>query len=128
MDIKGANTKGAIAMANGVGKFLGGFLIGTAVGGALGLLLSPKSGKETRRLLRKSADALPDLANDFASEVGSNMQIQADRLSEQAGRTLEETMVRLQEAIAIGKEASQKLRQELNPSNPQIFLDDEDLL
>jgi gas vesicle protein len=113
-------------MANGAGKFLGGFLLGTAVGTVVGILASPQSGKETRRLLRKSADNLPEIAND----ISANVQYQADRLTEKAGRTLEDTMERLQEAIAIGKEASQKLRQELSSSvtgSPSL-LDEDDTL
>jgi len=116
-------------MANGTGKFFGGFLLGTAVGTVLGLLLAPQSGKDTRRLLKKSAKALPGIANDIASELGANVQYQADRLTSQANRTMEETMERLQEAIAVGAEASQRLRQEINAaSNTQTLPDDDENL
>ena len=101
-------------MANGAGRFIGGFLLGSAVGATLGLLFAPKTGTETRRLLRKSADALPEIANEIAGEITSNVQHQADRFTEQAGRTIDNTMERMQEAIAVGKDASQRLRQELN--------------
>ncbi len=110
-------------MANGAGKFVGGFLIGSAVGTVLGLLFAPKTGKETRRLLRKSADALPEIAN----EISSNVQYQADRFTEQAGRTIDNTMERMQEAIAVGIDASQRLRQELNSSVPNSSDDDDSL-
>lgn len=110
-------------MANGAGKFVGGFLIGSAVGTVLGLLFAPKTGKETRRLLRKSADALPEIAN----EISSNVQYQADRFTEQAGKTIDNTMERMQEAIAVGIDASQRLRQELNSSVPNSSDDDDSL-
>jgi len=110
-------------MANGAGKFVGGFLIGSAVGTVLGLLFAPKTGKETRRLLRKSADALPEIAN----EISSNVQYQADRFTEKAGRTIDNTMERMQEAIAVGIDASQRLRQELNSSVPNSSDDDDSL-
>lgn len=113
-------------MANGSGKFLGGLLIGGAIGTAIGLLLAPRSGKETRRLLRKSAGNLPEIAE----ELGSNVQYQADRFTETAQRTLDETMERLQEAIVAGQEASRRLRQELNSptSMPQPSIRNDDAL
>ncbi len=109
-------------MSNGAGKFVGGFLIGSALGTVLGLLFAPKTGKETRRLLRKSADAIPEIA----SEISSNVQSQADRLTEQAGRTFDSTIERMQDAISAGKDASQRLRQELSAiKNIEV---DEDIL
>lgn len=90
-------------MANRIGAFLGGVVIGGAIGAVTGLLWAPRPGKETRQLLRKSADALPELAEDLATTV----QLQADRFSETALRNWAGTLERLQEAIAAGVEASQ---------------------
>ena len=87
--------------------FVGGMLLGAAIGAVTGLLLAPKSGRETRQLLKKSADALPELAEDLSTSV----QIQADRLSETALRNWDGTLVRLREAISVGVEASQRERQ-----------------
>lgn len=91
------------------GAFLGGVFLGAAAGAIAGLLMAPRSGRETRQLLKKSADALPELAEDLSS----SLQLQADRLSESAQRNWAGTMVRLRESIAAGIEASQKERQEL---------------
>lgn len=88
-------------------SFIGGMLLGAAVGTITGLLLAPRSGKETRHLLKKSAEAIPELAEDLSSSV----QLQADRLSETALRNWDETLIRLKEAIAAGIEASSKERQ-----------------
>lgn len=88
-------------MASGTGKFLGGLLIGGAIGAALGILFAPRSGKETRQMLKESIAGIPEL-----SELAENVQ-------QQTQRTLEEAMQRLQEAIAVGQEASRKLRQEM---------------
>lgn len=93
---------------SGSGLFLGGLLLGAAAGAVAGLLLAPKSGRETRQLLKKSADALPDLAEDLSSSV----QLQADRLSGSALRNWDGTLGRLREAIAAGVEASQRDRQQ----------------
>ncbi|OKH24192.1 gas vesicle protein [Hydrococcus rivularis NIES-593] len=90
------------------GAFLAGMLVGGAIGTIAGLLIAPRSGKETRRILKKSADALPELAEDLSTSV----QLQADRLSESAMRNWNETLDRLKEAIAAGIEASQIEAQE----------------
>lgn len=92
------------------GKFLGGFALGAAVGTIVGLLIAPRSGKETRALLKKSADTLPELAEDLSN----NIQVQADRLSESALRNWDETLTRLKDAIAAGLEASQKQHETLS--------------
>jgi len=90
------------------GSFIGGLLIGAVAGAVTGLLIAPRSGRETRQLLKKSADALPELAEDLSTSV----QLQADRLSESALRNWDGTLGRLREAIAAGVEASQRERQE----------------
>ena len=83
---------------------ISGILIGSAMGTVLGLLIAPRTGRETRKVLKKSADALPELAEDLATSV----QLQADRLSESTLQNWEDTLTRLREAIAAGIEASQE--------------------
>lgn len=94
---------------NRSGVFVGGLLLGAAVGTVAGLLAAPRTGRETRQLLKKSADALPELAEDLSTSV----QLQADRLSESALRRWDETLGRLREAIAAGVEATQREQQVL---------------
>jgi gas vesicle protein len=91
------------------GIFLGGMIIGALVGTVTGLLVAPRSGRETRQFLKKSADALPELAEDLSASV----QLQADRLSESALRNWDGTLTRLREAVTAGLEASQRERQEI---------------
>ena len=95
---------------NRSGVFIGGILIGAAIGTLTGLLVAPRTGRETRQLLKKSADALPELAEDLSTSV----QLQADRLSETALRNWDETLSRLREALSAGIDASQRQRQALN--------------
>lgn len=97
-------------MSNRSGVFISGVLLGAAIGTLTGLVMAPRSGRETRQILKKSADALPELAEDLSTSV----QLQADRLSESALRNWDETLDRLREAIAAGIEASQQERQALN--------------
>ena len=97
-----------------VGTFIGGMAIGGALGTIFGLLIAPRTGRETRQVLKKSADALPELAEDLST----SLQLQADRLSDSALRNWDETLVRLKEAIAAGVEASQvEVRQVQQPDN-----------
>ncbi|MFS8901394.1 YtxH domain-containing protein [Synechococcus sp. H60.2] len=94
---------------NRTGAFIGGLLLGTAVGTVIGLLLAPRSGRETRRLLKKSAEALPEVAED----VASSLQYQSEKLFDAAQRSLDEALLRLQQAVAVGREAMLQKRQEL---------------
>ncbi|MFS8858984.1 YtxH domain-containing protein [Synechococcus sp. B60.1] len=94
---------------NRTGAFIGGLLLGTAVGTVIGLLLAPRSGRETRRLLKKSAEALPEVAED----VAGSLQYQAEKLFDAAQRNLDEALLRLQQAAAVGREAMLQKRQEL---------------
>ena len=87
---------------NGI-AFLGGLLIGSALGTAIGLLVAPRTGKETRRIVQKTAQALPSMAEDLSTTV----QLNADRLSESALDNWEQTLMRLKAAIASGVKASQ---------------------
>lgn len=86
------------------GVFIGGMLLGTAIGLVSGLLCAPRTGKETRQILKKSAQALPELVEDLSTSI----QLQTDRLSESAARNWEGTLDRLKQAIAAGIEASQQ--------------------
>ena len=86
---------------NNSGQWIGGLLLGAAVGTVTGILIAPRSGQQTRKLLKKSAAALPELAEDLSS----SLQFQADRLSESTKDNWDGTLGRLREAIAAGVEA-----------------------
>ena len=98
------------------GAFISGLLIGGAIGTLTGLLIAPRTGRDTRQLLKKSADALPELAEDLSTSV----QLQADRLSESAMRNWDGTLARLREAIAAGIEASQRETIELKQTKADV--------
>ncbi len=83
---------------------LGGIIIGAAMGAIAGILATPRTGRETRRILKKSADALPELAEDLAT----SLQFQADRLSETTLSNWDQTLGRLREAVAAGQAASRR--------------------
>lgn len=96
------------------GGFVGGLMLGAAMGAVAGLLVAPRTGRETRRILRKSADALPELVEDLSASV----YLQADRLSETALVNWENTLDRLRDAIAAGQAASRQEYEQLSQSAP----------
>lgn len=98
------------------GAFIIGLLLGSAVGTVTGLLIAPRTGRDTRQLLKKSADALPELAEDLSTTI----YLQADRLSESALRNWDSTLARLKEAIAAGVEASQRENSELQSPKANV--------
>ena len=98
---------------NRSGIFIGGLMIGAAIGTLAGLLVAPRTGRETRKLLKKSAHAIPELAEDISTSV----QIQADRISTNTLQNWDETVDRLREAIAVGIDATQRESQGLNQKN-----------
>ena len=101
------------------GAFIGGMLLGGTIGTIIGVLIAPRTGKETRQLLKKSADALPELAEDLSTTV----QLQADRLSGSALRRWDATLNRLRDAIAAGIEASVEESEEVEESKPDLATD-----
>jgi gas vesicle protein len=84
---------------------MGGLLLGAAAGAVAGLLFAPKAGRETRELIKQSAEALPELAEDLSATV----QIQAERLSDAALDRWDNTLLRLREAIEAGIAASRQV-------------------
>lgn len=106
---------------NRSGVFIGGLMLGATIGALTGLLVAPRTGRETRKILKKSANAIPELAEDLSTSV----QIQADRLSASALRNWDETLDRLREAIAAGIDASQQESQVLKR---QTSVEDSDFL
>lgn len=91
---------------NNSSGFIGGLLVGTAIGAIVGLLTSPRTGRETRQILKQSAAALPDLAEDLSA----NLQLQAGRLSDAALQQWDATLHRLQSAVEAGVAASQEVQ------------------
>lgn len=103
------------------GNFVEGLLIGGAIGGIAGLLLAPRDGKQTRKLLKKSAEAIPEIVED----VSSTLQEQANRLSTVAKRNWKDTITRFRVAIAVGiettqVEAEQMRRTQENDNDKQV--------
>ena len=85
-------------------NFLGGLLAGTAIGTVIGLLIAPRSGQQTRKVLKKSADAVPDMIEDLST----SLQFHADRLSHTTLQNWDHTLERLKEALIAGQAATRE--------------------
>ncbi|MBT9316502.1 YtxH domain-containing protein [Leptothoe spongobia] len=95
-------------------NFLGGLIAGTALGTVIGLLIAPRSGKHTRKVLQKSADAVPDLIEDLSTSV----QFQADKLSHTTLQNWDSTLDRLKDALIAGQAAT-RAEFSKTPADPQ---------
>ncbi len=91
------------------GAFLGGIVLGAALGTALGVLVAPRRGKETRQLVRRSLGGIPDVADD----VTHTLHQRTEYLLDAAQKSIDEALMRLQEAIATGKKAMEEHRRHL---------------
>lgn len=76
-------------------KFLAGFIVGGAIGAIAGILLAPKSGKETRELLANSAKEAASKADETVKEI----QTKADNVVEEMQRKGEEIREKLQNLL-----------------------------
>ncbi|MEN9216453.1 MAG: YtxH domain-containing protein [Gloeomargarita sp. HHBFW_bins_162] len=89
------------------GAFLGGLVIGGVAGLVAGMVLAPRSGQETRRVLRKTAAALPELTTDMSD----NLQLQVQRWTGLLQEQWEDTWERFQTALSAGIEAGRQEHQ-----------------
>ena len=68
---------------------IGTLLLGVAIGAGIALLLAPRSGEETRRMIshraRRAGDRLRDVAAEAADSVASQANDVRDRVSERVG-------------------------------------------
>lgn len=92
--------------SSSLGKFVLGALVGGAVGAAIGMLLAPRSGSETRELIkeefdsryRESADALRE-KSDILKEKASAFKDKMCEISSELEETGRKTVSRFTEAV-----------------------------
>ena len=83
-------------------KRRGGFLVGAIAGAVIGLLLAPKTGKETRAQLFGDG-GIGDQVDRLKGAVGAGRDSAADQ-SEALKRKIEETRERLRRQMDVGDE------------------------
>ena len=86
------------------GTFASGLTVGAIAGLTIGLLIAPRTGRENRQTLQKSARALPELGTDLAS----SLQFQTDRAVALAQHRWGDTLGRLRQSVAAGLAATQQ--------------------
>jgi gas vesicle protein len=80
---------------------LSSFLLGLGVGVGIGMLLAPKSGQETRELLKNKAGEGADYIKNRGSELKQTASEWVDKGKEAVGRQKEN----LSDAVEAGKQA-----------------------
>jgi gas vesicle protein len=90
------------------------FFLGLGLGVAAGVLFAPKSGAETRELLRSKAEEGTDYAKRRAEELADAAKRRTDELTEAAKRRAEELKETASEAINRGKDTIQRHKDNLS--------------
>ncbi|HNS52561.1 MAG TPA: YtxH domain-containing protein [Anaerolineae bacterium] len=95
--------------------FVVGFLIGALAGAAAAILMAPKSGEETRGLLRERGIEL----RDHADQLGAEVRKRAEGVGVQAKERAERLQVQVRQAIDEGRsKAKEDLLARVEPSTP----------
>jgi gas vesicle protein len=81
---------------------VGCFLAGVGVGVVVALLLAPKTGEQTRKLIAKKAEE----GKDYVASKGRELRGQAEELVEKGKELVTKQRERLAEVIETGKEAA----------------------
>ncbi len=101
-------------------NLIAGLVIGSAIGTLTGLFLATRGNKNTRVIVRKSLEALPELTEDFVSTA----QRRGKKWSRLATEKFNQSLTRVQKAIATGIEASKleaKSGQSLTDNQSESF-------
>ncbi|MBY0356790.1 MAG: YtxH domain-containing protein [Candidatus Obscuribacterales bacterium] len=97
----------------GLGSWLVGLFFGALGGVTIALLTAPKSGKELRGELREGAKAIPERASELLDDT---LDLYASGVN-YAQVAVEEQTMRVKKAVAAGKLAAAKKREELDYSS-----------
>lgn len=92
------------------GTAIGAFLGGALIGGAIALLFAPRSGAETRNMIREFVDDEVDMVKEQAARARDYVEGEVDRYKRKAGRAakkfehmVEEARERVEDEIGVIK-------------------------
>jgi gas vesicle protein len=102
------------------GVFVFGFLVGAGVGAAVALFKTPRSGQETRRKLRRTAQELRKEADSVVSTTQSHVQEAKEELAQHAAEIKAEGETALEETKGVLKEGVQDVQQEAQESAENV--------
>ncbi len=94
---------------NGLASWILGLIVGALGGATLALLTAPRSGEEVRGALKETARSIPERLNEL---VDDSLDLYASSLN-YLQLVVEEQALRLRRAVAAGKLAAAKKREEL---------------
>lgn len=101
----------------GIAAWFIGLLLGAVGGVTVGLLTAPKSGKEFRGDLKESARTLPERVSELMDDT---LDLYASGVN-YAQLAVEEQTMRVKRAVAAGKLAAAKKREELDYSSSSVL-------
>jgi gas vesicle protein len=84
---------------------LANFFLGLGVGGGIGLLFAPKTGEETREILKNKADEGKEFLRKQASDLRDNASGLASDIVEKGRDAINRQKDTLSDAIQAGKQA-----------------------
>ena len=100
------------------------FIVGLGVGVAVGLLMAPRSGEETRRILRSKADEGADYLRTKADEGREYVRRRGAELRESASDLIDrskDAITRQKEQLAMAVEAGkQAYRESVDDGSPVL--------
>ena len=100
------------------------FIVGLGVGVAVGMLLAPRSGEETRQLLREKADESKDYLRTKADESREFVKRRGAELRESAGDLIDrskDAISRQKDQLAMAVEAGkQAYRDSVDDGSPVL--------
>lgn len=98
-----------------VTRFLAGFIVGGAIGAVAGVLLAPRSGEETRKILKDTADDMARRADETAKQI----KVKADDAVSDLQKKGDEIKEKLQDLIAKQKEGKVETAEEHNEESAE---------
>lgn len=102
---------------SGFAAWLIGLMLGVAGGATVAILFAPKSGTEIRGKLKETAQDLPDRVSEL---VDDSLDLYASGVN-YLQLVMEEQTMRLRRAVAAGKLAAAKKREELEMGNSSVL-------
>ena len=87
---------------NNIALKVGWFVAGVGVGTVVALLLAPRTGEQTRKLIARKAEE----GKEFVASKGKQLREQAEELVEKGKELASKQKERLAEVLEIGKEAA----------------------
>ena len=100
-----------------VGSWMIGLVLGMLGGTAVALLTTPKAGSEIRGAIKDTAKTLPGTVNELLDE---SLDLYASAIN-YFQLLIEEQTIRLKRAVAAGKLAAAKKREELELGNASVL-------